>query len=108
MRLSRGGRRIRIGVDSCSALGRCASPVQASRLVLLLTRVSALTYALNQLLTRKLGCIARLGLSVYIRGSSLCVSLGFFLLAGDRQLCHDRQVRRRWCFCCAPGFGLRR
>lgn len=61
-----------------------AQSLQASRLVLLLPVVSALTYALNQLMTRKLGVHSKASaLSVYIQGVFLCVSLGFFLLAGD-------------------------
>ncbi|MEH6673668.1 MAG: DMT family transporter [Sulfitobacter sp.] len=61
-----------------------AQSLQASRLVLLLPVVSALTYALNQLMTRKLGVHSKASaLSVYIQGVFLCVSLGFFLFAGD-------------------------
>jgi S-adenosylmethionine uptake transporter len=61
-----------------------AQSLQASRLVLLLPVVSALTYALNQLMTRKLGVHSKASaLSVYIQGVFLCVSLGFFLVAGD-------------------------
>jgi len=61
-----------------------AQALQASRLVLLLPVVSALTYALNQLMTRKLGVHSKASaLSVYIQGVFLCVSLGFFLVAGD-------------------------
>ncbi|WP_416376437.1 DMT family transporter, partial [Thalassovita sp.] len=61
-----------------------AQALQASRLVLLLPVVSALTYALNQLMTRKLGVHSKASaLSVYIQGVFLCVSLGFLLVAGD-------------------------
>ncbi|WP_372990647.1 DMT family transporter [Sulfitobacter sp.] len=58
--------------------------LQASRLVLLLPVISALTYALNQLMTRRLGVHSKASaLSIYIQGTFLIVSLGFFLIAGD-------------------------
>lgn len=58
--------------------------LQASRLVLLLPIFAALTYALNQLMTRKLGVTAKASaLSVYIQGTFIIVSLGFFVVAGD-------------------------
>ncbi len=56
----------------------------ASRLVLLLPLVAALTYAMNQLMTRKLGVKSKASaLSVYIQGTFIVVSLGFFVVAGD-------------------------
>ena len=56
----------------------------ASRLVLLLPVVAALTYALNQLMTRKLGIKAKASaLAVYIQAVFIVVSLGFFVIAGD-------------------------
>jgi S-adenosylmethionine uptake transporter len=56
----------------------------ASRLVLLLPVFAALTYALNQLMTRKLGVKSKASaLSVYIQSVFIVVSLGFFLIAGD-------------------------
>ncbi|MCR8826056.1 DMT family transporter [Pseudosulfitobacter koreensis] len=56
----------------------------ASRLVLLLPLVAALTYAMNQLMTRKLGVKSKASaLSVYIQGTFIVVSLGFFAVAGD-------------------------
>lgn len=56
----------------------------ASRLVLLLPVFAALTYALNQLMTRKLGVKSKASaLSVYIQTVFIVVSLGFFLIAGD-------------------------
>lgn len=58
--------------------------LQASRLVLLLPVVAALTYALNQLMTRKLGVHSKASaLAIYIQGTFLLVSLGFFVIAGD-------------------------
>jgi S-adenosylmethionine uptake transporter len=58
--------------------------LQASRLVLLLPVVAALTYALNQLMTRKLGVNSKASaLAIYIQGTFLVVSIGFFLIAGD-------------------------
>jgi S-adenosylmethionine uptake transporter len=56
----------------------------ASRLILLLPVLAALTYALNQLMTRKLGMTSKASaLSVYIQGMFIVVSIGFFLIAGD-------------------------
>ena len=58
--------------------------LQASRLVLLLPVVSALTYALNQLMTRKLGVRSKASaLSVYLQCVFIIVSLGFFVATGD-------------------------
>jgi S-adenosylmethionine uptake transporter len=58
--------------------------LHASRLVLLLPVLAALTYALNQLMTRKLGVSSKASaLSVYIQSVFIVVSLGFFLVAGD-------------------------
>jgi S-adenosylmethionine uptake transporter len=58
--------------------------LQASRLVLLMPIIAALTYALNQLLTRKLGVKAKASvLSVYIQAVFIVVSVGFFVVAGD-------------------------
>jgi S-adenosylmethionine uptake transporter len=61
-----------------------AESLQASRLVLLLPVVAALTYALNQLMTRKLGVHSKASaLAIYIQGTFLVVSIGFFIFAGD-------------------------
>ena len=61
-----------------------AGSLQASRLVLLLPILAAITYALNQLMTRKLGVTAKASvLSVYIQAMFIVVSLGFFVVAGD-------------------------
>ena len=58
--------------------------LQASRLVLFLPVLAALTYALNQLMTRKLGVSTKASvLSVYIQAVFIVVSLGFFVVAGD-------------------------
>jgi S-adenosylmethionine uptake transporter len=55
-----------------------------SRLILLLPVVAALTYALNQLLTRKLGVKSKASaLAVYIQGTFVVVSIGFYIVAGD-------------------------
>ena len=54
------------------------------RIVLLLPVLSALTYALNQLMTRKLGVEAKASaMAVYIQATFIVVSLGFFVVAGD-------------------------
>ena len=58
--------------------------LHASRLVLLLPVLAAITYALNQLMTRKLGVSAKASvLSLYIQAVFIVVSVGFFLVAGD-------------------------
>ena len=55
-----------------------------SRLILLLPVVAALTYALNQLLTRKLGVKSKASaLAVYIQGTFVVVSIVFYIVAGD-------------------------
>lgn len=54
------------------------------RLVLLLPLFAALTYALTQIMTRKLGVETKASaLSAYIQTTFLVVSLIFFLVAGD-------------------------
>ena len=55
-----------------------------SRIVLLLPVLSALTYALMQLMTRQLGAVARASaLAFYIQLIFIFVSLGFGIIAGD-------------------------
>jgi len=61
-----------------------SSALDLSRWVLLLPVVSALFYALNQIMTRKLGITTRASaMAVYIQGIFIIVSLGFFAIAGD-------------------------
>lgn len=61
-----------------------AGSLQASRLVLLMPVLAALTYALNQLMTRKLGVESKASaLSVYIQATFIVVSVGFYVVAGD-------------------------
>lgn len=58
--------------------------LEADRLVLLLPVFAALTYALMQLMTRKLGITTKASaLSLYIQVMFILVSLGFWLVAGD-------------------------
>lgn len=58
--------------------------LHASRLVLLLPVLAAITYALNQLMTRKLGVSAKASvLSFYIQAVFIVVSVAFYLVAGD-------------------------
>jgi S-adenosylmethionine uptake transporter len=58
--------------------------LDVSRLVLLLPVFAALTYALNQLMTRRLGVESKASaLSVYIHLTFIVVSLCFFAVAGD-------------------------
>lgn len=61
-----------------------ADALEVNRIVLLLPVISALTYALNQLMTRKLGVNSKASaLAVYIQGMFIIVSVGFFIVAGD-------------------------
>ena len=61
-----------------------ADELQAARIVLLLPVVAALTYALTQLMTRKLGVESKASaLAVYIQAAFLVVSIQFFFVAGD-------------------------
>ncbi len=58
--------------------------LEVPRIVLLLPVIAALTYALNQILTRRLGVTTKASaLAIYIQGMFLVVSLGFFVVAGD-------------------------
>ncbi len=55
-----------------------------NRLVLLLPVLSALTYALNQVMTRKLGMTSKASaLAIYIQVTFIVVSALFYLIAGD-------------------------
>ncbi|MBO9451041.1 DMT family transporter [Tropicibacter sp. R16_0] len=56
----------------------------ADRIVLLLPVLAALTYAINQVMTRKLGATTKASaLAVYIQGMFILVSIGFYLVASD-------------------------
>ncbi len=60
------------------------SATDVSRLILLLPVLSALTYALNQIMTRRLGATTRASaMAVYIQGIFIIVSLAFYAVAGD-------------------------
>ena len=64
-----------------------SSSLAVSRIVLLLPVLSALTYALNQLLTRKLGVTSKASaMAVYIQVTFILVSVLFFVVAGDGRL----------------------
>ncbi|WP_299648195.1 DMT family transporter [uncultured Tateyamaria sp.] len=61
-----------------------ADSLEVSRYVLALPVIAALTYALNQILTRKLGVESKASaMAVYIQGMFIIVSLAFFVVAGD-------------------------
>lgn len=61
-----------------------AETLDVSRIVLLLPILAALTYALNQILTRKLGVKSKASaMAVYIQAAFILVSLAMFLAAGD-------------------------
>ena len=73
-----------IGVIIMQRPWESGDSLPASRIVLLLPVLAALTYALNQLMTRKLGVKAPAStLAIYIQATFLVVSIGFFLAAGD-------------------------
>lgn len=58
--------------------------LEAGRIALLLPVAAALTYALMQVLTRKLGATAKASaMAVYIQGMFILVSALFYLIAGD-------------------------
>ncbi|MEM8578053.1 MAG: DMT family transporter [Pseudomonadota bacterium] len=58
--------------------------IGVARIVLLLPVLSALAYALNQILTRKLGAVSKASaLAVYIQATFIVTSLLFFVVAGD-------------------------
>ncbi|MEN8892417.1 DMT family transporter [Planktotalea arctica] len=55
-----------------------------NRIVLLLPVLAALTYAINQVMTRKLGVSSKASaLAIYIQVTFICVSSLFYLVAGD-------------------------
>ena len=61
-----------------------AASLDVPRLVLLLPVLSAFTYAMNQILTRRLGVEAKASaMALYIQVTFILVSLGFFVVAGD-------------------------
>ncbi|MFC3614078.1 DMT family transporter [Lutimaribacter marinistellae] len=66
--------------------------LEVSRLVLSLPILAALFYALNQLMTRKLGATTQASaLAVYIQGMFIIVSIGFFTVAGDGRFAEGAQ-----------------
>ncbi|MGB5866215.1 MAG: DMT family transporter [Sulfitobacter sp.] len=73
-----------IGVIIMQRPWESAQTLTVSRVVLLLPVLAALTYALNQLMTRKLGVKAPAStLAIYIQGTFVVVSVGFYIVAGD-------------------------
>jgi S-adenosylmethionine uptake transporter len=61
-----------------------ATDLDVSRFVLLLPVIAAALYALMQVMTRRLGVSTRASaMAIYIQGTFLLVSAGFFLVAGD-------------------------
>ena len=58
--------------------------MEVSRLILLLPLFAAFTYALNQILTRKLGVKSKASaMAIYIQTAFIIVSLLFYVVAGD-------------------------
>lgn len=73
-----------VGVIIMMRPWQAAGESEVSRIVLLLPIFSAITYALNQVMTRKLGVVSKASaLSVYIQSMFIVVSLGFYVVAGD-------------------------
>lgn len=73
-----------IGVVIMQRPWASAEELQATRIILLLPVLAALTYALTQLMTRKLGVESKASaLAVYIQSAFLFVSVLFFIAAGD-------------------------
>ena len=67
-----------------------SAPADVHWLILVLPMFSALAYALNQLMTRKLGVASKASaMAVYIQAMFILVSLGFFLVAGDGRFAQD-------------------
>ncbi|MEM7060234.1 MAG: DMT family transporter [Pseudomonadota bacterium] len=61
-----------------------ASERGAPLFILVLPVIAALTYASNQVLTRKLGVASKASaMAVYIQGMFILVSAGFYIVAGD-------------------------
>ena len=61
-----------------------AAVLDVPRVVLLLPVIAALTYALNTILTRRLGVTSKASaLAVYIQATFLVVSICFYVVAGD-------------------------
>ena len=57
---------------------------EIDRIVLLMPLLAALTYALNQIFTRKLGATTKAAaLAVYVQGAFILISVGFYAVAGD-------------------------
>jgi S-adenosylmethionine uptake transporter len=79
-----------IGVVIMQRPWDASDSLSVSRIVLMLPVLAALTYALNQLMTRKLGVRAPASaLAIYIQGVFLVVSLGFFVVAGNGRFAAD-------------------
>jgi S-adenosylmethionine uptake transporter len=58
--------------------------LDVDRIVLLMPLLAGLTYALNQIFTRKLGATTKAAaLAVYVQGAFILVSVGFYAVAGD-------------------------
>lgn len=61
-----------------------STSLEVGRVVLMLPVVAALTYALLQVMTRKLGATTKASaLAIYIQAMFIVVSLGFWIVAGD-------------------------
>ena len=79
-----------IGVVIMQRPWESSDTLEISRIVLLLPVLSALTYAMMQLMTRRLGSTTRASaLAVYIQGMFILVSVGFYLVAGDGRFAED-------------------
>ena len=73
-----------VGVMIMQRPWQSVSDTDVNRIVLLLPVIAALTYAINQVMTRKLGVSSKASaLAIYIQVTFILVSAGFYIVAGD-------------------------
>lgn len=73
-----------IGVLIMQRPWQSVADTDVNRIVLLLPILAALTYAINQVMTRKLGVSSKASaMAIYIQGAFIVVSISFYLIAGD-------------------------
>ncbi len=73
-----------VGVIIMQRPWEAVEDISVNRFILILPLIAALTYACNQVLTRRLGVQAKASaMAIYIQASFIVVSLAFFILAGD-------------------------
>ena len=81
-----------IGVLIMQRPWQTVGDTDVNRIVLLLPIVAALTYAINQVMTRKLGVSSKASaLAIYIQVTFIFVSLGFYMVASDGRYAVDAE-----------------